>query len=183
VLRDTTEARNAVLAQEALLLAVTQAMEARTRLLRGVTHDVKNPLGAADGYAQLLELELRGTLLPEQEKWVAGVRRGIGGALALITDLLDLSLAESGGLPVTREAVDLGLLAAEALEEHRGAAEAAGHVLTREGDARVPVHTRCSATSSPTRSSTRPRRAASRCGSNGMRSAAQGSPAAGSPPT
>jgi signal transduction histidine kinase len=102
LLRDTTEARNAVLAQEALLLAVTQAMEARTRLLRGVTHDVKNPLGAADGYAQLLESGLQGTLLPEQEKWVAGVRRGIGGALALITDLLDLSLAESGGLPITR---------------------------------------------------------------------------------
>ncbi|HEX8671359.1 MAG TPA: HAMP domain-containing sensor histidine kinase [Longimicrobium sp.] len=141
VLRDTTEARNAVLAQEALLLAVTQAMEARTRLLRGVTHDVKNPLGAADGYAQLLEMELEGTLLPEQEKWVAGVRRGIGGALALITDLLDLSLAESGGLPVTREAVDLRLLAMEAVEEHRGAAEAAGHVLSREGDGPVRVHT------------------------------------------
>jgi PAS domain S-box-containing protein len=141
VLRDTTEARNAVLAQEALLLAVTQAMEARTRLLRGVTHDVKNPLGAADGYAQLLEMELEGTLLPEQEKWVAGVRRGIGGALALITDLLDLSLAESGGLPVTREPVDLRLLAMEALEEHRGAAEAAGHVLGRLGEGRVPVHT------------------------------------------
>jgi PAS domain S-box-containing protein len=141
VLRDITEARNAVLAQEALLLAVTQAMEARTRLLRGVTHDVKNPLGAADGYAQLLELELRGTLLPEQEKWVAGVRRGIGRALALITDLLDLSLAESGGLPVVREGADLRLLVMEVVEEHRGIAEAAGHVLTCECTERVPIET------------------------------------------
>jgi PAS domain S-box-containing protein len=141
VLRDITEARNAVLAQEALLLAVTQAMEARTRLLRGVTHDVKNPLGAADGYAQLLELELRGTLLPEQEKWVAGVRRGIGRALALITDLLDLSLAESGGLPVVREPADLRLLVMEVVEEHRGIAEAAGHVLTCECTERVPIET------------------------------------------
>ncbi|HLL81873.1 MAG TPA: histidine kinase dimerization/phospho-acceptor domain-containing protein, partial [Longimicrobium sp.] len=125
VLRDTTEARNAVVVQEKLLLAVTQATEARARLLRGVTHDIKNPLGAADGYAQLLEMEHAGTLLPEQVKWVAGVRRGIGGALALISDLLDLSLAESGGLPIHRERVDLVGLASEALLEHRGAAAAA----------------------------------------------------------
>lgn len=141
VLRDTTEARNAVLAQEKLLLAVTQATEARARLLRGVTHDIKNPLGAADGYAQLLEMELRGTLLPQQEKWVAGVRRGIGGALALITDLLELSSAESGALRIEREPIDLALLAAAAVEEHRGAAEAGGHLLVYERGEPVPVHT------------------------------------------
>lgn len=141
VLRDITEARNAVLAQEKLLLAVTQTTEARTRLLRGVTHDVKNPLGAADGFAQLLELELRGTLLPEQAKLVAGVRRGIAGALGIITDLLDLSLAESGGLPVHQELVDLAMIAQEALEDHRGAAEAQGHVLVWQGNGPVPIYT------------------------------------------
>jgi PAS domain S-box-containing protein len=141
VLRDTTEARNAALAQEKLLLAVTQATEARARLIRGVTHDVKNPLGAADGYAQLLELELRGTLLPEQVKLVSGVRRGIRGALAVITDLLDLSRAESGGLSVRRVLVDVAAVAAEALEDHRGAAEAAGHVLVWAGGVQMPIHT------------------------------------------
>jgi PAS domain S-box-containing protein len=141
VLRDTTEARNAVLAQENLLTAVTEAMEARSRLIRGITHDVKNPLGAADGYAQLLELELRGTLLPEQAKLVAGVRRGIHGALGMITDLLNLSQAKSGGLPVNREPSDLAALAAEAVEDARGAAESAGHVLVLDDFARVPVDT------------------------------------------
>src|SRR5690606_29898733 len=53
VLRDTTEARNAALEQEKLLLAATQATEERARLIRGITHDIKNPLGAADGYAEL----------------------------------------------------------------------------------------------------------------------------------
>ncbi|HEX8430249.1 MAG TPA: ATP-binding protein, partial [Longimicrobium sp.] len=141
VLRDTTEARNAVLAQEKLLLAVTQATEARARLLRGVTHDIKNPLGAADGYAQLLEMELTGTLVPQQEKWVAGVRRGIGGALALIVDLLEVSSAESGDLPIHRESIDLTLLCAEAVEEHRGAAEARGHELMWNRGEPVPIHT------------------------------------------
>jgi signal transduction histidine kinase len=120
---------------------VTQATEARTRLIRGVTHDVKNPLGAADGYAQLLELGLQGELLPEQVKLVAGVRRGIHSALAIITDLLDLSLAESGGLPVHRLPVDLTALAAEAMEDYRGAAEAAGHELAWDGGACMPLDT------------------------------------------
>jgi PAS domain S-box-containing protein len=141
VLRDTTEARNATLAQEKLLLALTHAKEARTRLLRGVTHDVKNPLGAADGFAQLLELEHRDMLLPEQVKWVAGVRRGIHGALGMISELLDLSLAESGSLAVHRKPVDLAVVAAEAVEDQQGAAKAAGHTLIGEGGAQVPVHT------------------------------------------
>src|SRR5207237_237313 len=34
---------------------VVRASAARAGLLRGVTHDIKNPLGAAAGYAQLLE--------------------------------------------------------------------------------------------------------------------------------
>lgn len=141
VLRDMTEARNATLAHEKLLLAVTHATDARNRLLRGVTHDIKNPLGAADGYAQLLEQELAGTLLPQQAKWVAGVRRGIQGALAMITDLLDLSLAESGGLPVHAVPVDLAAVAAEACEDQKGAAASAGHELTWAASTPVPVRT------------------------------------------
>jgi PAS domain S-box-containing protein len=141
VLRDITEATNAAIAQENLLNAVTEATEARARLIRGVTHDVKNPLGSADGYAQLLELELRGKLLPEQAKLVAGVRRGIQGALAMITDLLNLSQAKSGGLTVNRQPADLAALAAEAVEDARGVAEAAGHVLVRDGSVSVPVDT------------------------------------------
>ena len=150
-----------------------------------MTHDVKNPLGAADGFAQLLELELSGTLLPEQAKLVAGVRRGIHGALAMITDLLDLSLAESGGLAVHREPVDLAVVAAQALEDHRGAAEAAGHVLVWEGHAPVSIHT------DPVRVrgvlgnlltnaiSTRPLRAESPSGSKRMRAVAGRAPADG----
>ena len=148
VLRDITEQRNAKLAQQRLLDAVTEATEARGRLIRGVTHDVKNPLGAADGYAQLLELELEGTLAPEALKLVAGVRRGIRGALAMVTDLLDLSRAESGGLSVHRQPVELWQVVIDALEDEHGAAESAGHTLCtarvehdRPDRAPVLVHT------------------------------------------
>ncbi len=129
VLRDITEAENAKLGLEHLLGAVTQANHDRARLIRGVTHDVKNPLGAADGYAQLLEMELQGKLGDEQMAIVAGVRRGIRHALAIIADLLDVSRAESSGLSVRPERIDLAAVVSGAIEDHRGAAEAAGHTL------------------------------------------------------
>ena len=150
VLRDITEARMAAAAQERLLDALTDATEARARLIRGVTHDVKNPLGAADGFAQLLEMELQGALSPEQAGLVAGIRRGIGGALAIITDLLDVSQAESGMLSIHRAPLDLNQVVAEAVDDHRGAAEAAGHVIAFD-EARSAAHPRDALRSDPVR--------------------------------
>jgi signal transduction histidine kinase len=125
---------------ERALAARERAIEARSRLLRGVTHDVKNPLGAAQGFAELLEMGIKGTLTPEQARYVAGIRRSIDGALAILADLLDLARADGGGLRVERIALDLGTVAAESVEEHRSSAEAAGHVLefpTRDEPVRV----------------------------------------------
>ncbi|HUG41877.1 MAG TPA: CHASE3 domain-containing protein, partial [Longimicrobiales bacterium] len=56
------EARRQRHEAELALASTREAAQARDRLIRGVTHDVKNPLGAADGYAELLELGLRGAL-------------------------------------------------------------------------------------------------------------------------
>jgi signal transduction histidine kinase len=104
-----------------------RALDARTRLLHGVTHDVKNPLGAARGYAELLEMGVKGPLAPEQARYVVGIRRSIDGALAILADLLDLARADGGGLRVERIPVDLAWVAGEAVEEYRSKAEAAGH--------------------------------------------------------
>ena len=149
VLRDTTEATQAAAAQERLLDAVSEATEARERLIRGVTHDVKNPLGAADGFAQLLEMELNATLTPDQEKLVAGVRRGIQSALAIITDLLDLSQARGSGLALERTQFDLTDVAMEAVEDQRGAAEVAGHTIVF--DERLSAGVDCTVVSDPGR--------------------------------
>lgn len=106
---------------------LVRAAEARARLLRGVTHDVKNPLGAAKGYAELLELGIKAPLAPGQAPLVKGVTRSIDAALAILADLLDLARADSGGLAVKRVEVRVGTLMYEAVEGHRPSAEAAGH--------------------------------------------------------
>ena len=116
--------------------------EARRRLIRGITHDVKNPLGAARGYAELLAMDIKGSLNQEQKKLVDGVERSIDGALAIISDLLDLARADSGGISVHPVNVDLNEVVRNAVQDHEGAAVAAGHNLTiRESQVALIAHT------------------------------------------
>lgn len=98
----------------------------RSRLLRGITHDVKNPLGAADGYAQLLESGME-PLSPRQAEWVAGVRRSLRGTLRMIDDLLRFERAGSADVAIERRPVELEPLLRQAAAEHAGAVQAAGH--------------------------------------------------------
>lgn len=126
---------------ERALAETARVTEARAHLLRGVSHDVKNPLGAARGYAELLETGIKGPLNDGQTRFVQGIRRSIDGALAILADLLDLARADSGGLKVERVAADLARVAAHAGEDHRPAALAAGHVIDCAMDGPVRVYT------------------------------------------
>lgn len=114
---------------EAALAATRRAFEARDRLVRGVTHDVKNPLGAADGYAELLELGLKGQLTGPQAETVRAIRRSLRSALLIIDDLLELARAERGHLPIALQEVRLNDLVDRIADAHRGAVEAAGQTL------------------------------------------------------
>lgn len=114
---------------EMALKATREASQARDRVIRGVTHDVKNPLGAADGYAELLELGLKGALSAPQAEIIAAIRRSVRSALTIIEDLLDLARAERGELPFFPREIALDDLVLRLAESHRGAIEAAGHTL------------------------------------------------------
>jgi signal transduction histidine kinase len=123
--------------EEALLRAeaergrmeLEKVTESRTRLMRGFSHDVKNPIGAADGYMQLLEDELMGPLTTQQAPSIARARRSLAQALRLIDDLLELARTERAHLDVKRESVNLGELARDAAEEFRAQAEQKGLAL------------------------------------------------------
>jgi len=82
--------------------------ESRARLVRGFTHDVKNPLGAADGFLALLQEGVLGQVSEKQLGTIAKVRRAIGHALELIAHLLDIARAESGQLEIRRRKTDVG---------------------------------------------------------------------------
>jgi signal transduction histidine kinase len=112
---------------ERALAQARHLAESRERLMRGVTHDLKNPLGAADGYTQLLQVGVEGELAPGQQQMLDSIRRCHAAALALISDLLDFSRAEAGTLEMACAPVDVRAIAREAAAEYAGIARAAGH--------------------------------------------------------
>ena len=70
--------RSAAAAAERSNAELRAATESRARLIRGISHDLKNPLGVADGNAQLLQMGIRGPLSQPQQEMLARIRHGIG---------------------------------------------------------------------------------------------------------
>lgn len=108
------------------------AMASRSALMRGVTHDLKNPLGAARGYADLLADGALGPLPEAQTKMVLRLRSLLTATLDTVNDLVELSRADAGALPIDRREANLTLIAREMLDDFRPSGEAAGLLLSFE---------------------------------------------------
>ena len=104
---------------------VIRAGEARAALLRGVTHDVKNPLGAAAGYAQLIEDGIVGPVPARQLEMVRRIHRLVQTATQTIADMLELARAD-GELRVEYTTTDLGDIVNQVFDDHRGVARERG---------------------------------------------------------
>lgn len=131
--QDITERKNAEQQRERLLAdaqrrreELERITESRERLMRGFSHDLKNPLGAADGHAQLLEDGILGEVTPKQMDSIRRIRRSITASIQLITDLLELARAETGQLELNCERADVASVARDAVADFRGQAEAEG---------------------------------------------------------
>ena len=73
-----------------------RSIELRATLINGVVHDVKNPLGAAAGYADLLEEGIAGPLNERQAEMVGRFKRLIATAQQTVTELVDLARVDAG---------------------------------------------------------------------------------------
>lgn len=102
------------------------AMASKSALMRGVTHDLKNPLGAACGYADLLADGELGPLPEVQTKMIGRLRRLLTATLDTVNDLVELSRADAGALPIDRREADLAGIARETLDDFRPSGDAAG---------------------------------------------------------
>lgn len=115
--------------------------ESRARLMRGFSHDVKNPLGAADGYLELFEDGILGEVTDKQRESIGRVRSSVRAALALIEDLVALAKAEAGHIEINKLSTSVARAAREVAEEYRAEAETKGLILdvdvTTEAEAEV----------------------------------------------
>ncbi|HEX7119342.1 MAG TPA: ATP-binding protein [Longimicrobiales bacterium] len=103
-----------------------EVLESRSRLMRGFSHDVKNPVGAAGGFLELLADGTLGDLTEKQMEGITRARRAIDRALRLIDDLLELARAEAGQIDIRPQPIELREAIHEMVEEYRAPAEAKG---------------------------------------------------------
>lgn len=105
-------------------LAAEQANRSKTDFLRNVTHELRSPVNAIVGFADLLVAGRLGSRpSPEAEACINDIRSGARLMLSLTNDLLDLARIEAGQYEIADEVVDLLEIAARAARFTRPASE------------------------------------------------------------
>jgi signal transduction histidine kinase len=93
------------------------ANRAKSEFLAVMSHELRTPLNAIGGYAELIELGIRGPVTPEQRKDLERIQRSQHHLLGLINGVLNYARLESGNVryELTDVPVDELLATCEAL--------------------------------------------------------------------
>ncbi len=81
---------------EIALKKAEDASLAKTRFLNNMSHDIRTPMNAILGYAQLMEDELKGKGLPETSAHLEKLQQSGNLLLSIINNVLDMARIESG---------------------------------------------------------------------------------------
>lgn len=85
---------------ETALEKAEDASLAKTRFLNNMSHDIRTPMNAILGYAQLMEDELKGKDLPETSEYLKKLQQSGNLLLAIINNVLDMARIESGRMEI-----------------------------------------------------------------------------------
>jgi signal transduction histidine kinase len=110
--------REAQHAKEEAMAAMERAAiadRAKTDFLATMSHELRTPLNAIAGYAELLELGMRGPVTPQQHEAIKRIRRSEQHLLGIVNDILMFAKSESGRIPLNLE----DTLVADAIESVR----------------------------------------------------------------
>ena len=91
----TRQVRARQLVEESRVLA-ENANAAKSEFLAVMSHELRTPLNAIDGYAEILEMGIRGDLTPEQREDVGRIRKSQRHLLGLINEVLNYTRVEGG---------------------------------------------------------------------------------------
>ena len=112
----------------------------RSAFLAAVSHELRSPLNAILGFAEILLTEVDGPLTPASREEVEQIRGSGQHLLNLINDILEFSALESGQLKLARARVDLVALAEEVVREASATIGTRPVRLRIEGLANVAAH-------------------------------------------
>ncbi len=118
---------------QAKMLELASATKAKDRFLAVMSHEMRTPLNAILGYADLLDMGLDGDLTDMQRQHLERMRVGSRHLLELINDVLDLTRADVQKLDVDLRPVDAAAVIEEVVALLGRQAVAQGVQLTVEG--------------------------------------------------
>jgi len=119
-------------AEEARVVAEA-AVRIRTEILNATAHDLRSPVTAIIGHADLLRIRFQRAIPPQQE-WVlaqaAAIRAGALRINGMVEELLDVARLQTGQeLELRLEPVDVGMVVQDVARARTGAADAAAAVV------------------------------------------------------
>ena len=85
---------------EIALKKAEDASLAKTRFLNNMSHDIRTPMNAILGYAQLMEDNLKGKNLPETSEYLKKLQQSGNLLLSIINNVLDMAQIESGRMEI-----------------------------------------------------------------------------------
>ena len=85
---------------EIALKKAEDASLAKTRFLNNMSHDIRTPMNAILGYAQLMEDELKGKGMPETSEHLEKLQQSGTLMLSIINNVLDMARIESGKIEI-----------------------------------------------------------------------------------
>lgn len=105
---------------------------AKVDALGNVTHELRTPLSAIGGYAELMAMGVRGAVTDDQRRDLERIRWNQQHLLSLISQILAYVRVETGRAEFTLTDVDLGPVAVSAAEMIAPLIEAKGQVIAYE---------------------------------------------------
>jgi PAS domain S-box-containing protein len=105
---DVTDYKQLVESERAVRKEAERANAAKSQFLATMSHELRTPLNAIAGYSELLKLELRGPITPEQRTDLERIDRSQRHLLSLINDVLNFAKIEAGQVAVESKPMALG---------------------------------------------------------------------------
>ena len=106
------------------LQASAGASSAKDRALSTLAHDIRTPLGAIEGYCEILEDGLYGPVNDRQREALGRVRMSGRHLLSLLDNVMDMARFNAGGFQVSTAPVCLSDVARDAVDMVRPSADA-----------------------------------------------------------
>jgi PAS domain S-box-containing protein len=140
IVQDITEQRQRELQMSAAYLRADLASRAKTQFLATMSHELRTPLNAIIGFSEVMKAEMMGPLgTPGYKDYAADIHGSGTFLLAIINELLDLSLIDSGEMKLDESLVQIDKIAESSVALLRSKAAAKGVKLTQAASCDPPL--------------------------------------------